>query len=663
MDKPNAQKDSLGFQAQRHGTNKSNRGQTYRPLKHGRSVMRDFLESGDHFTWPPELGGSGNHCVVKAQDFPLTWKRKITDEKTNVDVYEPTHAVYTYDFKRRLVIKTVRKASTRLAMDEAQNEVENMKYLRHPHITILLGTLTFRSRMSILIFPAACCDLKHFMEQICNDSPEMLSESPHLDIHAVDATRSVSSIATNSSTGISNHTHNEEWDNSETRRNTRIMIHLVQHKTQILQQCFICLSEALSYLHASGVRHKDIKPGNILIDESGSLTITDFGISRRFPEDTSHCTNDQWKFTPRYASPEIMKGKTELRDDPSDVFSLGCVFLEVATVLLGEDLKELSKHYTAKVNDTEVEMAYHCNLPNVYSWIDSLKARRPHNPQGEPLLAGNINIQDRIPNADQAMVDSLHHIRKMLDEDPQARPESQALWKCFQDISPEKCVDCDPRLEERWKSLPKPPKNAETGPQHRRSMTSEDASSLESRDVAQTGKVDSNLLSAQGQPIRGLRENHSANTSIDQLPPHQYTEMASGPSSRKHQAHDNGADSQRSSKSTSPPINIIPNGPQPVRRSLDHQPTAAQSSTPHIDSVPEKKPLTSHTRNTSPSLAQDLAIQQPVALPVLDSSPEIQDLGASQLSQDEEAPSNTQIIVYDASRRKTYQTNSDLILG
>ena len=633
MDKPNAQKDSLGSQAQQQGTTKSNKGQTYRGLKHGRSVMRDLLESGDQFKWPRELSSSDNHCELEHNSlFPLTWKRKITNKKCDVDVCEPVHAAYTYEFKRRLVIKTIRKASTRLAIEEAENEVENMKHLRHPHITILLGTLMYRSRMSILIFPAACCDLKYFMEQNPHDSPETLSD----------------------------HTHDEDRDNGETERNTRITINLVKYKTQILQQCFICLSEALSYLHVSGVRHKDIKPGNILVDESGSLTITDFGISRSFPEDASHCTNDQWKFTPKYASPEIMKGETVPRDDQSDVFSLGCVFLEVATVLLGEDLKELSKQYTAKVNDTEVEMEYHCNLPNVYLWIDSLKARRPGNTQGKPLLAGNINFQDRIPDADQAMVDSLHHVRKMLDEDPQARPKSQALWKCFQDISPEKCVDCDPRLEERWKPSQKPLKTAETGPQNRRPMTSENASSLEGWDVAQTGKVDGDLLSSQGQPVRGLRESPS---SIDQVPPHQYTELASGPSSRKQLPHENGADSQKSSRSTSPPINIISNRPQPVNHSLDRQPTATQSSTSHIDSDLEMKPLTSHSRNTSPSLAQGLAIQQPVDPPVLDSSPDIQDLEASQLSQNEEAPSNTQIIVYDVSRKKAYQANSDLILG
>ena len=645
---------------------KSNEGHLYRPYKHGRSVMRDFLESGDEFTWPPDLGEcSGNHCDFKLDinGIPLSWKRKITDGKATIDVYEAENPHYKYDFKKPFVVKTIRNAQRKLAREEASNEVNAMRDLRHPHITALLGTFTFRERLSILIFPAACCDLSQFMKQMCRDLRKMHSKSPHLDMLDVNATRSDSSIATNSTTSISNKWHGQDSNDSERRNNTWPMNAPFQHKILILRRCFICLSEALSYLHASDVRHKDIKPENILIDEAESLILTDFGISRRFQKNTPHSTNDQWKFTYKYASPEMMKGRTVPRDDPSDVFSLGCVFLEVATLLLGEDLKRFSEHYTSTVNNTGVEEAYHCNLPRLYSWIEFLRARGPNNLQDQPLLAENIKVQDHIPDADQVMVDSLIHIRQMLDENPQARPESQGLWTCFQYISPEKCIDCDPRLAERWKPSLKQQQNAKTGLQNRRSMISEDAVSLESWHIARTGEIDSRLLSTQEQPIRSPRELSSANTSTCEVHRHQYPEATSRPSSPKYRPHDNGAGSQRFLRSPSPTINIIPEGPQHVKPFLDHQPTPAPNITPNISSVLETKPLVSLSRPTSPSTAQGLAVQQPQISPMRDFFPRVQSLGASRSSQYGKPPNNTQVIVYDVERRRVYQTNSDLILG
>jgi len=82
------------------------------------------------------------------------------------------------------------------------------------------------------------------------------------------------------------------------------------------------LVDAVAYAHDRGVIHRDIKPGNILVDNSGKAYITDFQ-SARF--EASPITKPGLTLgTPLYMSPEQIKGK-EL-EKSSDIFSLGNVF-------------------------------------------------------------------------------------------------------------------------------------------------------------------------------------------------------------------------------------------------------------------------------------------------------------------------------------------------
>ncbi|MFL6119426.1 serine/threonine-protein kinase [Actinophytocola sp.] len=81
------------------------------------------------------------------------------------------------------------------------------------------------------------------------------------------------------------------------------------------------VAEALAAAHAVGVAHRDIKPGNILLAENGTVKITDFGISRALDDGTVTTQTGMLAGTPAYLAPEIARG-----DDPSrasDVFSLG----------------------------------------------------------------------------------------------------------------------------------------------------------------------------------------------------------------------------------------------------------------------------------------------------------------------------------------------------
>ena len=87
------------------------------------------------------------------------------------------------------------------------------------------------------------------------------------------------------------------------------------------------LSEILVACHQAGIIHRDIKPGNVMMDRSGDVYLTDFGLSwmRRGQPGHELETRDG---TARYLPPEIFKGR---RDERSDIYSLGITLHELAT--------------------------------------------------------------------------------------------------------------------------------------------------------------------------------------------------------------------------------------------------------------------------------------------------------------------------------------------
>ena len=85
---------------------------------------------------------------------------------------------------------------------------------------------------------------------------------------------------------------------------------------------------ALGYAHSRGVVHRDIKPDNILLDESGRSVLTDFGIARS-GSDSKLTAAGMSVGTPRYMSPEQARAKEV--DGRSDIYSLGVVGYECLT--------------------------------------------------------------------------------------------------------------------------------------------------------------------------------------------------------------------------------------------------------------------------------------------------------------------------------------------
>jgi len=95
------------------------------------------------------------------------------------------------------------------------------------------------------------------------------------------------------------------------------------------------IGAAVAYAHRRGVMHRDIKPGNILIDRDGCPRVLDFGLARSFgaedPLDTSAGSTQAGEFigTFAYAAPEQLAGDPAGVDSRCDLYALGVLFYEL----------------------------------------------------------------------------------------------------------------------------------------------------------------------------------------------------------------------------------------------------------------------------------------------------------------------------------------------
>lgn len=105
----------------------------------------------------------------------------------------------------------------------------------------------------------------------------------------------------------------------------------------------ICL--AIAHLHGSGIIYRDLKPENLLIDSSGHIKVTDFGLSKEGIQDNARTRT--FCGTPEYLAPEVLEAKPYTK--AVDWWSVGTLIFEMLTGLPPFYCEDVQKMYSLKM--------------------------------------------------------------------------------------------------------------------------------------------------------------------------------------------------------------------------------------------------------------------------------------------------------------------------
>jgi serine/threonine protein kinase/tetratricopeptide (TPR) repeat protein len=96
-------------------------------------------------------------------------------------------------------------------------------------------------------------------------------------------------------------------------------------------ELIVKVARTVHYAHEHGILHRDIKPGNILLDQKGEPHLTDFGLARLVETESTVTRTMEVLGTPSYMAPEQAVGNNEAVSSVTDVYGLGAVLYQLLT--------------------------------------------------------------------------------------------------------------------------------------------------------------------------------------------------------------------------------------------------------------------------------------------------------------------------------------------
>jgi hypothetical protein len=244
---------------------------------------------------------------------------------------------------------------------EVSREFAILNKLKHRHLIQVIGSYYHHPYFCLLMAPVAQCDLAKILSLV--------------DIGHYPNRRLLEEL-------------------SEHRLSIKSFRGIVGYENKRLWTVFGCLASAMSYLHEQKVKHKDIKPSNILLSSDG-VWLTDFGASRDFAHELTSTSESRERGTLRYCAPEVVCWEESGRS--ADIFSLGCVFLELFVALsAGVNLEGLRDLCPSK------NRSYEANLDCIDDWMNYLRET-----DVLPLLVST---------------------KGMLRRDKKSRPSADVIW-------------------------------------------------------------------------------------------------------------------------------------------------------------------------------------------------------------------------------------------